>query len=97
MAEVLANELARLEAVFRDTAGAELHDTDVAELAGLDEQACRTLLRELRETGAIEERRNRVYVGQSSRPVSGGADSGSARYDVPTRACAPSRRAFPPA
>ena len=62
----MANGLERLEAVFRDTAGAELHDTDVAELAGLDEEECRSLLRVLRETGAIEERRNRVYVGQTS-------------------------------
>lgn len=61
-----ADGLERLEAVFRDTAGAELHDTDVAELTGLDEEECRTLLGKLRETGAIEERRNRVYVGQTS-------------------------------
>ena len=69
MAEILANELARLEAVFRETAGAELHDTDVAELAGLEEEKCRSLLRVLCATGAIEEPRNRVYVGpQRGRP-----------------------------
>ena len=56
--------LERLEAVFRDTAGAELHDTDVAELAGLEEEECRRLLRVLSETGAIEQPRDRVYVGQ---------------------------------
>jgi transcription initiation factor IIE alpha subunit len=60
----LADGLERLEAVFRGTAGAELHDTDVAELAGLEEEECRRLLRVLRETGAIDEPRNRVYVGQ---------------------------------
>ena len=59
-----ADGLERLEAVFRETAGAELHDTDVAELAGLDEDECRALLRTLRETGVIEEPRNRVYIGQ---------------------------------
>jgi transcription initiation factor IIE alpha subunit len=64
MAEVLANDLARLEAVFRDTAGAELHDTDVAELAGLEEETCRSLLQVLREIGTIHEPRKRVYVGQ---------------------------------
>jgi transcription initiation factor IIE alpha subunit len=71
MADLSANELARLEAVFRDTAGAELHDTDVAELAGLEEGECRTLLRALHETGAIEERRHRVYVGQAHGRTSG--------------------------
>ena len=60
----LADGMERLEAVFRDTAGAELHDTDVAELAGIDEEECRRLLHVLRETGAIGEPRNRVYVGQ---------------------------------
>ena len=55
----------RLEAVFRETAGAELHDTDVAELSGLDEDECRILLQALRETGVIEERRNRVYIAQA--------------------------------
>ena len=59
-----ADGMERLEAVFRATAGAELHDTDVAELAGLEEDECRSLLQVLRETGAIEEPRKRVYVGQ---------------------------------
>ena len=61
-----ADGLERLEAVFRETAGAELHDTDVAELAGLEEEDCRRLLQVLRDTGAIEEARNRVYVAQSN-------------------------------
>ncbi|MEO8259510.1 MAG: hypothetical protein ABI868_19340 [Acidobacteriota bacterium] len=60
-----ADGLERLEAVFRETAGAELHETDVAELSGLDEDECRALLATLRETGVIEERRNRVYIGQA--------------------------------
>jgi transcription initiation factor IIE alpha subunit len=66
MAEVSATDLARLSAVFRETAGAELHDTDVAELTGIEEGECRTLLRALHATGVIEERRNRVYVGHPS-------------------------------
>jgi transcription initiation factor IIE alpha subunit len=59
-----ADGLERLEAVFRETAGAELHETDVAELTGLEEEDCRRLLQVLRDTGAIEEPRNRVYVAQ---------------------------------
>jgi transcription initiation factor IIE alpha subunit len=59
-----AGGLERLEAVFRETAGAELHDTDVAELAGLEEEDCRRLLQVLRDLGAIDEPRNRVYVAQ---------------------------------
>jgi hypothetical protein len=33
-------------------------------LAGIDEEECRRLLHVLRETGAIEQPRDRVYVGQ---------------------------------
>ena len=65
-----ADGLERLAAVFRETAGAELHDTDVAELTGLDEDECRSLLHTLRETGVIEERRNRVYISQAGNRVS---------------------------
>ncbi len=80
MADLSANELARLEAVFRDTAGAELHDTDVAELAGLEEGECRTLLHALHETGAIEERRNRVYVGRASGRTAVADEGGSTEF-----------------
>ena len=69
--------LERLEAVFRETAGAELHDTDIIELTGLDEDECRTLLQTLRRTGAIEERRNRVYISQGGGRSSTGSASGS--------------------
>jgi transcription initiation factor IIE alpha subunit len=72
-----ADALARLEAVFRETGGAELHDTDVAELTGLDEEECRALLASLREAGAIEERRNRVYIGQAAGSTSAAEDAGS--------------------
>jgi transcription initiation factor IIE alpha subunit len=80
MTEVLANELARLEAVFRGTPEVELHDTDVAELAGLDEDQCRTLLGKLRETGVIEERRNRVYAAQASARTSAADGSRSSEF-----------------
>jgi transcription initiation factor IIE alpha subunit len=69
MADISANELARLEALFRETGGAELHDTDVAELAGLDEETCRSLLQALCDAGTIEEPRKRVYVAQPARPI----------------------------
>ena len=69
--------LERLEAVFRETAGAELHETDVAELTGLDEDECRTLLLTLRETGVIEERRSRVYIRQAGGRMPGSDDRGS--------------------
>ena len=80
MADFAANELARLEAVFRDTAGAELHDTDVAELAGLEVGECRTLLRALHATGVIEERRNRVYVGRAGGRTSVADRGGSTEF-----------------
>ena len=52
----------RLRAIFRATAGVELVDSDVAELAGLDDAECRTLLGLLEATGAIEQPRRRVFV-----------------------------------
>jgi transcription initiation factor IIE alpha subunit len=58
----LAEALARLKTVFRETAGAELTDTDVAELVGIDDDECRVLLRMLEQTGVIEQPRNRVFV-----------------------------------
>ena len=62
----LNDALGRLRAVFRVTADAELTDTDLAEIAGLDEEECRTLLDMLLETGAIEKRRSRVFIGRPS-------------------------------
>ena len=59
--------LGRLRAVFRVTADEELTDSDLAEIAGLDEDECRALLKVLLETGAIEQRRSRVF---SCRPSS---------------------------
>jgi transcription initiation factor IIE alpha subunit len=62
----MAEALARLKTVFRETAGAELTDTDVAELAGMDDDECRVLLRMLEQTGVIEQPRNRVFVSVPS-------------------------------
>jgi transcription initiation factor IIE alpha subunit len=65
----MSDALARLKTVFRETAGAELTDTDVAELVGIDDDDCRKLLRMLEQTGVIEQPRNRVFVCvPSSRP-----------------------------
>ena len=47
--------LGRLRAVFRVTADAELTDSDLAEIAGLDEEECRALLKVL-----LESRRDRT-------------------------------------
>ena len=62
----LGEALERLKIVFRGTAGVELTDTDVAELAGLDEEECRILLGVLAATGAIERLRGRVFVCRSA-------------------------------
>jgi len=58
----LTDALERLKTVFRGTTGVELMDSDVAELAGLDEDNCRTLLDLLAATGAIDRPRGRVFV-----------------------------------
>ena len=58
----LHEALERLKAILLGTIGAELTDTDVAELAGLEEEECRNLLGALLEAGAVEERRRRVFV-----------------------------------
>jgi hypothetical protein len=62
----MAEVLARLKRVFRETAGAELTDTDVAELVGIDDDECRVLLRMLEQIGVIEQPRNRVFVSVPS-------------------------------
>jgi hypothetical protein len=58
----LSEALGRLRALFRRAAGAELRDTEVATLARLDDDECRILLGVLEATGAIEQRRSRVFV-----------------------------------
>lgn len=62
----LNEALGRLRSAFRGTAGTELTDADIAELAGLEEEECRVLLGVLLETGAIEQRRRRVFTCRPS-------------------------------
>ena len=54
--------LARLRAVFRGTAYAELSVADAARLAGLDDEVCHKLLHELCDTGVIEQRRRGMFA-----------------------------------
>ena len=58
--------LERLRSVFCRNSGTELTETDVAELADLDDDECRILLGVLHETGAIEQRRRRVFICRQS-------------------------------
>jgi hypothetical protein len=62
----LIQALTRLRMIFQGTPDVELMDTDVAELAGLDEDECRILLSVLQQTGAIERPRSRVFVCRRS-------------------------------
>ena len=62
----VSEELGRLRAVFRRTIDVELHDTDVADLAGLDVETCRIFLRVLAEMGAIERPRGGISVCRPS-------------------------------
>lgn len=48
--------LARVEHLFMEAPGATLTTADVAQMAGLDRQVCRLLLRNLVETGFLEQR-----------------------------------------
>ena len=58
----LNEALERIRTIFRGTAGVELVDSDVAELAGLDDGNCRMILEILAATGAIDRPRGRVFV-----------------------------------
>ena len=62
----LIQALTRLRVIFQGTPDVELMDTDVAELAGLDEDECRILLAVLQQTGAIERPRSRVFLCRRS-------------------------------
>jgi len=58
----LIQALTRLRIIFQGTPDVELMDSEVAELAGLEEDECRILLSVLQQTGAIERPRRRVFV-----------------------------------
>jgi DNA-binding IclR family transcriptional regulator len=58
--------LARVQHLFGDTPGVKLTTADAAQMAGLDRQVCRVLLRTLIETGFLEQRMTGVFVRRSS-------------------------------
>lgn len=58
--------LTRLKAVFVDTPGVKLTTLHAAQIAGLDRQVCRVLLRTLTTTGFLERRVGGVFVRRSS-------------------------------
>jgi len=62
----LNDAVGRLRNVFCRMAGAELTDTDLADLTQLDEEECRILLGVLHEIGAIERRRRHVFMCRPS-------------------------------
>lgn len=62
----LIQALTRLRVIFQATPDVELMDTEVAEMAGIDEDECQILLAVLQKTGAIEQPRSRVFVCRRS-------------------------------
>jgi hypothetical protein len=62
----LNDALERLRNVFCRMTGTELMDSDLAALARLDDGECRILLGVLLELGAIERRRQHVFICRPS-------------------------------
>ena len=58
--------LARLQHLFVDPPGVKLTTADAAQMAGLDRQVCRILLRTLTQTGVLEQRMSGLFVRRSS-------------------------------
>ena len=58
--------LARVQHLFIETRDVKLTTADAALMAGLDKQVCRVLLRNLIETGFLEERPGGMFVRSSS-------------------------------
>jgi hypothetical protein len=58
--------LARVQHLFVDAPGVKLTAADAAQMAGLDRQVCRALLRTLIETGFLERRMKGVFVRRLS-------------------------------
>jgi DNA-binding IclR family transcriptional regulator len=58
--------LARVKHLFLETRGLTLTTADAALRAGLDRQVCQILLRNLIETGFLEQRPGGKYVRHSS-------------------------------
>jgi response regulator of citrate/malate metabolism len=57
--------LARVQDLFVDTPGVKLTTADAAQMAGLDRQVCRVLLRTLIDTGFLEQRVRGTFVRRS--------------------------------
>ena len=58
--------LARVQHLFVDTPGVQLTSADAAQMAGLDGQVCRVVLRTLTESGVLEQCMRGVFVRRSS-------------------------------
>ena len=58
--------LVRLQHLFVDSPGMKLTTADAAQMAGLDRQVCRVLLRTLTETGVLEQCVSGLFVRRSS-------------------------------
>jgi GTP-sensing pleiotropic transcriptional regulator CodY len=54
--------VARVQNLFVDTSGVQLTAADAAQMAGLDRQVCRVVLRTLTESGVLEQRMRGVFV-----------------------------------
>jgi hypothetical protein len=58
--------LVRVQRVFIETRGVKLTAADAALMAGLDRQVCQILLRNLIETGFLEQRPGGMFVRRAS-------------------------------
>jgi hypothetical protein len=70
--------LARVRHLFMQTADVKLTTADAAQMAGLDRQVCRVLLRNLVDAGFLEQRLGGMFV-RSSRACTNG-DRGGLRW-----------------
>ncbi len=94
--------LARVQDLFVDTPGVKLTTADAAQMAGLDRQVCRVLLRTLIDTGFLEQRVRGMFVRRipthrnrgegcmvnKKMPVTSRAAQRTAKTDVVTRVLA---------
>jgi hypothetical protein len=61
--------LARVQHLFVETSGVQLTPAGAAQMAGLDRQVCRVVLRTLTESGVLEQPMRGVFVRRSSDSV----------------------------
>ena len=54
--------LARVQDLFVDTPGVKLTTADAAQMAGLDRQVCRVMLRTLIQAGVLEQRARGIFI-----------------------------------